>query len=289
MNEITLEKYIAKYINKNALKNSEYAYKDIMILISNYLNISKDKLYTMLKDMYLDSRQAVEINDLLNKYFIDNIPLQYLTNLKLFFNEKYFVNENVLIPRDDTEILVEKAIDYIDKYSLKNIIDICTGSGCIGISIANNSSIDKVLLVDISKSALDVAEKNVKLNNVKKDISLIRSDLFLNIPNNIKYDIIVSNPPYIPTNDILSLDVKVQKEPRLALDGGKDGMDIYRSIINDARPYLKDNGFLLFEIGYDELESIKKIFSNYKEYEILESVKDLAGNDRVIICRFHQI
>ena len=166
----------------------------------------------------------------------------------------------------------------------------CTGSGCVGISIAKNTDIKIAFLVDISKKALDVAEKNIKLNDVFNKVKTIHSDLFnvfLDKAENT-YDIIVSNPPYIPTNDILSLDENVKKEPFIALNGGKDGMDVYRKIFTQAKKVLKNNGLLLLEIGYDELAKITELIKNDDNYILVESVKDLGGNDRVVVCRFLQ-
>ena len=199
-------------------------------------------MYINLDTISINLKDQIVIESLLNKLYKENIPLQYITNTQFFYNEEYFVNENVLIPRQDTEILVEKAIWYITNENLTTLIDMCTGSGCVGISIAKNTDIKIAFLVDISKKALDVAEKNIKLNDVFNKVKTIHSDLFnvfLDKAENT-YDIIVSNPPYIPTNDILSLDENVKKEPFIALNGGKDGMDVYRKIFTQAKKVLKN-------------------------------------------------
>ena len=247
-------------------------------------------MYINLDTISINLKDQIVIESLLNKLYKENIPLQYITNSQFFYNEEYFVNENVLIPRQDTEILVEKAIWYITNENLTTLIDMCTGSGCVGISIAKNTDIKIAFLVDISKKALDVAEKNIKLNDVFNKVKTIHSDLFnvfLDKAENT-YDIIVSNPPYIPTNDILSLDENVKKEPFIALNGGKDGMDVYRKIFTQAKKVLKNNGLLLLEIGYDELAKITELIKNDDNYILVESVKDLGGNDRVVVCRFLQ-
>lgn len=247
-------------------------------------------MYINLDTISINLKDQIVIESLLNKLYKENIPLQYITNTQFFYNEEYFVNENVLIPRQDTEILVEKAIWYITNENLTTLIDMCTGSGCVGISIAKNTDIKIAFLVDISKKALDVAEKNIKLNDVFNKVKTIHSDLFnvfLDKAENT-YDIIVSNPPYIPTNDILSLDENVKKEPFIALNGGKDGMDVYRKIFTQAKKVLKNNGLLLLEIGYDELAKITELIKNDDNYILVESVKDLGGNDRVVVCRFLQ-
>lgn len=169
------------------------------------------------------------------------------------------------------------------------MLDMCTGSGCLGISIAKNSNIKHVDLIDISEEALLVTSKNIKGNGVEDKCNIIKSDLFSKLKDsNIKYDMIVSNPPYINSDVVLTLDESVKKEPVLALDGGKDGMNFYRKILKDAREYLNDKGIIIFEIGYDQLNKIQSEIKKYKEYSIIESIKDYGGNDRVVICRFQK-
>ena len=162
-----------------------------------------------------------------------------------------------------------------------------TVSGCIGISIAKNSTVDEVTLSDISDGAIDVATKNININNISKKCTVLKSDLLETfIKNNVKFNMIVSNPPYIPTKDIAKLDKEVQKEPLIALDGGNDGMDIYRRILNDAWKVLNNDSYIIFEIGYDEQDKIANIIKSYNDYTLLESIKDLGGNDRVVVCHF---
>ena len=169
------------------------------------------------------------------------------------------------------------------------MLDMCTGSGCLGISIAKNSDIKHVDLIDISAEALLVTSKNIKENGVEDKCNIINSDLFSKLKDsNIKYDMIVSNPPYINSDVVLTLDESVKKEPVLALDGGKDGMNFYRKILKDAREYLNDKGIIIFEIGYDQLNKIQLEIKKYKEYSIIESIKDYGRNDRVVICRFQK-
>lgn len=183
----------------------------------------------------------------------------------------------VLIPRQDTEILVEEVLKVAQKED--NILDLCTGSGIIGISLAKNLLSDKITAIDISDTALNVAKRNAKKQNV--NIKYIKSDLFENVQD--KFDIIASNPPYIETETIESLTEDVKNEPILALDGGEDGLDFYRKIAKDAKEYLNENGKLFFEIGYNQKESVSKILKQL-DYKDIECVKDLADNDRVIKC-----
>ncbi len=288
-----LKDYILSYVNSN-LSDTKYEISDILRIIAKYKNISKDLLYVNLDKVNLSKNEIDKINMELDRYYIENIPLQYILGKQAFYGEEYIVDENVLIPRADTEILVDTAIKYIKKYNLKNMVDMCSGSGCIGISIAKNCDIEKVVLVDVSKKAMEVAKKNVIKNGVGKKVVPVISDLFsifFDRDSNYgkeKYDIIVSNPPYIPTNDINRLDANVKNEPLIALDGGDDGMDFYIKILNQSQNFLKSAGFLMFEIGYDELYKIKNIISSFENYELVENLKDLNMNDRVVVCRFLQ-
>lgn len=294
-NGITPQEYIKKYENEN-LKEKEYDAQDIYSILEYVTNIDRNRLMLQ-KDIYLISiNQEIKADKLLNKYYMDKYPLQYITHKQYFYNEEYYVDENVLIPRSDTEILVEKAIDYINSENLKNIIDLCTGSGAIGISIAKNSNIEKMTLMDISLGAIKVAKKNIQKNKVTDKVIVQISDLLKEKIaeitenkdefENMKVDMIVSNPPYIKSDIINTLQEEVQKEPHLALDGGKNGLDYYIRIVKEAKGVLKQNGLLIFEIGYDQLNDLKEIIKENKEYKMLESIKDYGGNDRVIVCRF---
>lgn len=297
-NGITPNEYIKKYVaEKLKDKIVEYDTRDIYTILSY---ITKRDINTLMlnKDKFLiNLNQEIEADKLLDKYYFENYPLQYITHKQYFYNEEYYVDENVLIPRSDSEILVQKAIDYITNEKIKNIIDLCTGSGALGISIAKNSDVESVELIDISDGALEVAKKNIILNGIESKVKILKSDLLENKKiqinslseedkESLKVDMIVSNPPYIRKDIISSLDKNVQKEPILALDGGITGLDFYNRIFKEAKDILKNNGILILEIGYDQLEDIKEIINNYNEYELLESVKDYGGNDRVVICRF---
>ena len=292
-NGITPLEYLKKYTSEN-LKNKEYETTDIYSILEYVTGVDRNRLLLQ-KDRYLISlNNEIEADRLLNKYYNENYPLQYITHKQYFYNELYYVDENVLIPRADSEILVEKAIEYIEKENLKSAIDLCTGSGALGISTARNSAIEIMALIDISLGAISVANKNILSNDVGLKVKAKVSDLLSEVIKETatdeekKVDIIISNPPYIKTEVISTLQKEVQKEPHLALDGGKDGLEFYIRIFKEAKAVLKPNGLLMLEIGYDQLDDIKNIVKENSEYTLLESVKDYGGNDRVVICRFQE-
>lgn len=198
----------------------------------------------------------------------------------------FYVDENVLIPRADTEILAEEVINNCNrnKKDRYKILDLCTGSGIVGISLAKYIKNCEVVCVDISKKALEIAEKNAKNNEVDKQITFLTSDLLEGLPKE-KYDIIVSNPPYIKREIIRTLEEEVQKEPLMALDGGWDGLDFYRKIIHQADEYLKYGGYLCLEIGYDQKIDVIELIEQEEKYVDTYCKKDLYGNDRVIITK----
>lgn len=290
--DISVADYIKQYknYNRDIIDTHDYTLQDMLKIIAYVTGKTTNSIYISINEYMLNYNEQIEITRLLDILFKQDVPLQYITKRAYFYNEEYIVDENVLIPREDTEILVQKAIEYIEKYDIKDMIDLCTGSGCIGISIAKNSDIEKVILSDISKEALKVARKNIYLNNSEDKVTTCNSNLLEEfIKNNTLVDIIVSNPPYIKSEVINTLDKKVQMEPHLALDGGKSGLDIYIKILDQVKYVLKDNGYLMFEIGYDQLEELKELIDSHKEYEFIESVKDFGGNDRVVICKMLQM
>lgn len=279
--------YIKNYTREKNVKD-EYYLNAMKLIVISFYNIDSSKLVAKLKEE-IPNNELSKITKLFDKLIIENIPVEYITSNKNFYNENYYVDENVLIPRDDTEILVAEAIKLIKKYNLKNMLDLCTGSGCIGISICNNSNILEVGLLDISSKALKIANKNILLNKCKKNIYTIQSNLFKNIKKDKKFDLITANPPYIKSSVINTLDKSVKKEPLIALDGGITGLDFYIKIINDSKDYLNDNAFVIFEIGYDQKDNIKKYIDDDDNFEYINCIKDYSNNDRVIICRFHQM
>lgn len=204
-------------------------------------------------------------------------PISKIFGRAYFCGFEFNVNKHVLSPRFDTELLVEQALKYIK--SNDRVLDLCTGSGCVAISIAKN--IDAYIEgCDISRKALKLAAKNVKLNNVKVD--MYQSNMFSAVQG--KFNVIVSNPPYIETGVVKTLDKEVvEHDPILALDGGNDGLNFYREIANNVKNYLVDDGVLLLEIGYNQAESVSNIFKHISKQ--VEVVKDYNNNDRIIIVK----
>ena len=249
------------------------------ILMQYVLKIDRNKLIINKNDN-VDINKENEYKEYIEE-IIKGKPVQYITNNQEFMRLNFYVDENVLIPQPDTEILVEEVIKSIDIKENIEILDMCTGSGCIGISLAKNIENTKVTLVDISKEAIEIAKKNAIQNGVENKVTFIQSDMFENVKG--KFDIIVSNPPYIKTDIIQTLDKQVQNEPHIALDGGEDGLDFYKILINEAHKYLKKDGKIFLEIGYDQKQEIESLAKQSKHYKKIETIKDLSQNDRVII------
>ncbi len=205
-----------------------------------------------------------------------HIPLQHITGVQEFMGLEFCVNEHVLVPRQDTEILVESVLEVLEPGM--DVLDMCTGSGCIIISLAKFKKGIKGLGVDISEEALKVAQKNN--NKLEGDVTFVNSDLFNNVNNS--YDVIVSNPPYIRTAVIEGLKEEVKfHDPFLALDGKEDGLYFYRKIITESVHYLKEHGKLYFEIGHDQGEDVKNLMEE-AGFTGVTVKKDLAGLDRVV-------
>ncbi len=211
-------------------------------------------------------------------------PIEHITHQKEFMKLNFYVDENVLIPRQDTEILVEEVITIAKKTRAKKILDLCTGSGAIAVSLAKYLENIQITALDISGKALDIAIANAKNNHVQDKITFVESNLFQNLGQE-KYDIIVSNPPYIRRKELEILDREVKREPQIALDGGEDGLDFYRKIIDIGYQYLKYGGYICLEIGYDQKEEIMQIIKDKKQYINTYCKKDLYDNDRIIVTK----
>lgn len=254
-------------------------------LLMQYI-LNKPRQYLLIHDdEILSLRQEVNYFKAIKK-LIEGIPIQHITHMQEFMRMNFYVNEDVLIPRQDTEVLVEEVISITKKINAKKILDLCTGSGAIAISLAKYIENSEITAVDISKKALNIAKKNAINNEVENQITFIESNLFEKLRKE-KYDIIVSNPPYIKRDLINTLDKEVQNEPKIALDGGYDGLDFYRKIISKSDEYLKFKGYLCLEIGYDQKIDVIELIENEEKYIDTYCKKDLYGNDRVIVTKLN--
>ena len=252
-------------------------------LLMQYI-LNKPRQYLLVyDDKILTLRQEVDYFKLIKK-LKSGIPLQHITHLQEFMKMNFYVDEDVLIPRPDTEVLVEEVIKIAEKINAKKILDLCTGSGAIAVSLAKYIKNSEITAVDISDKALRIAKKNAIDNEVENQITFIESDLFEKVRKE-KFDIIVSNPPYIKKDIIKTLNIEVQKEPIIALDGGYDGLDFYRKIINNGYEYLKFNGYICLEIGYDKKIDVIELIENEEKYIDTYCKRDLYGNDRVIVTK----
>lgn len=271
--------------------------KGIMLLEQNNIEDSIIKAKRLMKYMLKKTSSQIifDIDNSVEKYeetqyleyinqIINGKPLQYITHEQEFMGFKFYVDENVLIPQPDTETLVERAIEIVkDAQPITeniDVLDMCTGSGAIAVSIAKLCKNIKIYALDISDEALEIAKKNAFENEA--NVEFFKSDMFENISKNAKFDLIVSNPPYIKENVISTLSKDVQNEPLIALSGGIDGLDFYRIIANNTYKYLKYQGKVLVEIGYDQEESVENLFEQTHQYDKIRCIKDLSGNDRVI-------
>lgn len=272
---------IREALNKgsNILKESdiEYFKEDALELLSVILNTDKINIILNGEEL-LDSDKEEEYFNWIKRRS-EKEPLKYIIGYADFFGLVLKVKNGVLIPRVDTETLVEEVISI--EREKKNILDMCCGSGAIGIALAKNIKDVTVTLADISEIAEEVTKENIcrlEVDNAK----FIHSNLFENIDSN-KFDVIVSNPPYIRTDviDTLMEDVK-DYEPHLALDGGKDGLYFYNKITKEAITHLSEGGYLCYEIGYDQGNEVRELMEN-QGFKNVRVIKDLAGNDRVAI------
>ena len=309
---------IKQYLNyaSDVLKaaNIETPVIEAGVMLCHVLNCNKVYLYSH-DERVLEDNEIKLLNQMLMKR-AENVPMQYLVGETEFMSLSFVVSPDVLIPRQDTEILVEKCIETMnsimetrlkqeenknavikingnDKNSDKDIcighksrrvtvLDMCTGSGCIAVSMAHYFPDCSVVACDVSEDALRIAGINIRRNGVQGSVTLHHGNLFEALDDEKRFDLIVSNPPYIETSVISELQNEVKDyEPGIALDGGQDGLDFYRRIVAEAPEYLNDKGILAFEIGYNQAESVSNVMKS--KFQNIRVYKDISGNDRVII------
>ena len=277
---MTIKELIIKY-SKELESISSTPRLDVETLLQKVLNV--DRLYILLNlEKSLSEDEEILFNKFINER-LNNRPIAYIVGNREFMGLDFYVKEGVLIPRPDTEILVEEVIELAKNKGNINILDIGTGSGAITVSLAKYLDNANITSVDISEIALEIGKINAVNNKVDSKINFVKSDLFTNIDKNMKFDIIVSNPPYIKREVIETFDKQVKDfEPYNALEGGIDGLDFYRAITMQAKDYLKKDGILAYEVGHDQSEDVSKLMYKYG-YTNIYTRKDLQQIDRVVI------
>jgi release factor glutamine methyltransferase len=262
------------------------------LLFTEVLSCTRTQLYQE-KNRLLSREIGSRIAQVLKRR-LNGEPLEYILGHTEFMGLDFAVNSDVLIPRPDTEVLVETVLNYVANspdYRFQNprILEVGTGSGCIAVSLAKRISEADIVATDVSQAALDVAEANAHKNSVEGNISFFLSDLFASPRIAVeKFDLIVSNPPYIKTNVIPALACEIQYEPLLALDGGVDGLDFYRRIFQEAPKHLKPGGSLILEIGFDQKELLEKLSGSSQIFEVKEIIKDYNNINRVMVLKIKE-
>lgn len=265
---VDVKKYILNEFKQANIDSNECNY-----LLAEFFNCSINDLI-LIKDVSV--KQFNKIKHIV-KLRIKGKPLTKIFKRAYFYGLEFYINNNVLSCRPETEILIDEVLKNTSSKDIK-ILDLCAGSGCIGITL-KSLGFNDVICVDISRKACRVIKKNSKKLN--KDVKILRSNLFSRLDD--KFDIIVSNPPYIKSNEIDKLDKEVKNyDPIISLDGGKDGLYFYRKIISRASNYLTKNGKIFFEIGYDQGESVSELLNEYNYNS--KVIKDYSNNDRVVVA-----
>ncbi len=274
-----LQQILTKASSQLKLKNIKSYKIDSELLLAKTLDVSRE-------EVLLNLDKKINQSDLKKYNFYINLrneykPISYITNYKFFWKYKFFVNQDVLIPRPETELIIERILKILPKNSKKNILEIGTGSGCIAISLIKERPNCRIVAIDKSLKAIKVARKNAEIHQVEKKVNFLNIDVDKYSSN--KYDIIVSNPPYIKNSKLLSLNKDVRSyEPKIALFGGFSGLETFFKIINKCKRLLKNNGKLILEIGERQGEDLRKKLKS-KRFNQIKVYKDLSAKDRCLI------
>jgi release factor glutamine methyltransferase len=270
-----------KYLQE---KGVEAPFVNAEILLSFILKKEKPYLYSEKKHV---DKETIDRYFSLLDIRVKGMPLQYITGEIFFYGYNFFLTEGVFIPRPETEILVKKVLEiYQSGFSPEpiKILDLCTGCGNIAVTLAMEIGSCKICAIDISKKALESAGKNAAFHGTNKKVTLLQSDLFGVLKNtDEKFHMIVSNPPYVSSRDMAKLDCEVKKEPALALNGGKDGLEVMEKILLHGGDFLCPGGYICMEIGYDQSEKIEN--RNYRNIKLAGMEKDFANIKRVAVFR----
>jgi release factor glutamine methyltransferase len=254
------------------------------LLFTDLMHCRRPDLYLQ-RGRLLTKQQSATVSQVLLRR-LRGEPLQYILGHADFFGLDFKVTSNVLIPRPETELLVEKAISLASKKEnhIRRILDIGSGCGCIAVALAKNLPLARITSIDVCARALKVARANSLAHKVK--VEFIKSDLFSSSRlQRRKFGMIVSNPPYIAAKDFQNLQLEVRQEPEIALNGGRDGLTFYRKIVRIAGRYLESGGFLIFEIGFGQLAGVKNIIEKHRMFRLEEVIKDYNNIDRVVVAR----
>ncbi|MFB0528128.1 MAG: peptide chain release factor N(5)-glutamine methyltransferase [bacterium] len=285
---------VTRYLKRKGIPEPRI---DAEVLLAHVLKIERLEIYLNL-DCQVTEKELSAYKKLIERR-IRREPVAFIIGHKEFMGLKFFLNRDVLIPRPETEILVEKVIEKLQNikksksygYERDNspvIVDLCTGSGNIAISLARNIASCKIYATDISEGAIQVARKNAKFHNVKGKIEFLLGDLFSpleKLSSNLAVDFIVSNPPYVKSKDLVLLPPEIKKEPLSALEGGNEGLNFYQRIIPEALKYLIDGGYLIMEIGDYQGKAVVNLIKKEKQFYPPQLVKDYAGLDRVVVAQ----
>jgi release factor glutamine methyltransferase len=273
-NVYTLLKTAENFLKSNGLSNSK---SDAEVLLSFVLQIKRSSL-PLLRDKKPTDKQISQYKDYVLKRS-KREPAAYITGFAGFMGLEFKVDKNVLIPRPETELLVELALKIADEKDKKFVLDLCTGSGCIAVSMANLGKFVYLVATDISVNALAIAKENAQINNALS-IKFIESDIFEKITDN-KFDMIVSNPPYITESEYIALDPEIKFEPKSALTAQDEGLFFYKKIASNALKYLNDSGYILIELNSNKVRDIRQIFVDNK-YADIEIINDYSNLPRIL-------
>jgi len=256
-------------------------------MLCHLFEIDRLQLY-LYGEKFLTDEMQTRLDKLVERR-LTRYPLQFLLNESYFYGRKFYVNESVMAPTPETELLCEQVIKYVQTNRIANvrILEIGVGSGVISVTLAKELPEAQIMAVDISDDALDVARRNVNEFELGKQITLTKSDFFESVPRDERFDLIVSNPPYIAEPDYPALMPEVLADPKIAMTAGEDGLDAVRVILRDGPGYLVDGGRLMFEIGQGQAAGVAALTENDPRFDSLVVINDLNDIDRIIIltCR----
>jgi release factor glutamine methyltransferase len=280
----TVKKVLDWTIGHLKQHGSESPRLDAEILLAHARGCQRIQLYTQY-DAPLEPEERATMRDLVRRRATLE-PVAYLVGFREFFGLDFEVETGVLIPRPDTESLVVTALEILNELPASNVLDVCTGTGCVPVAIAANCETATLTAIELDDHVYQIAQRNIKKHDLANRISLLQGDLFTPLSSDASFDVITANPPYVTDEemDTLQPDVRLH-EPQLALRGGADGLDIVRRLIAESSSWLNDNGALLLEIGDQQSGAVMELFADANKYEPAQIVKDLGGHSRVVWAR----